>query len=152
MPYNDKSEISTNNINYLARDFSSLKESLMRYAKSYFPNSYQDFNETSTGMMLLEMNAYVGDVLNFYIDQRYKEMMLPLAEERKNIIHMAKSRGYKVKPIAPAYADLTVTQEVDAVNNAPDYTNSAIIDKGMRIISKTDSKSVSFDLKEIIKF
>ena len=151
MPYNDKSEISTNNINYLARDFSSLKESLMRYAKSYFPNSYQDFNETSTGMMLLEMNAYVGDVLNFYIDQRYKEMMLPLAEERKNIIHMAKSRGYKVKPIAPAYADLTVTQEVDAVNNAPDYTNSAIIDKGMRIISKTDSKQV-FESLDIVDF
>ena len=39
--------------------------------------------------MLIEMSAYVGDVLSFYIDSQYKEMMLPLAEERRNLVNLA---------------------------------------------------------------
>ena len=99
MPNYGKEDFKESNVNYLNKDFTSLKQSLMNYAKSYFPNSYRDFNETSPGMMLLEMNAYVGDVLSFYIDQQYREMLLPLAEERRNIINLANMFGYKVKPI-----------------------------------------------------
>ena len=87
MPYSDK-EYQLSNINYLNKDFSSLKSSLIEYAKTHFPDSYRDFNESSPGMMLIEMAAYVGDVLSFYIDQQYKEMMLPLAEERRNVINI----------------------------------------------------------------
>ena len=97
MPSYNKKEFKESNVNYLNKDFSSLKGSLVNYAKSYFPNSYRDFNETSPGMMLIEMSAYVGDVLSFYIDQQYREMMLPLAEERRNVVNMAKMLGYKVK-------------------------------------------------------
>ena len=69
MPSYNQKEYKESNINYLNKDFGKLKSSLMQYAKSYFPNSYKDFNETSPGMMLIEMSAYVGDVLSFYIDQ-----------------------------------------------------------------------------------
>ncbi len=120
MAYSDK-DYKVSNVNYLNKDFTSLKNSLIRYAQSYFPNSYRDFNETSPGMMLIEMSAYVGDVLSFYIDQQYKEMMLPLAEERRNVINMANMLGYKVKPINPAYVDLTFTQTVTA--NSDDINN-----------------------------
>ena len=106
MAYNNKAFKETN-INYINKDFGTLKNTLIEYAKTYFPNTYKDFNETSPGMMLLEMSAYVGDVLSFYIDQQYREMMLPLAEERKNVINMGKMLGYKTKPIVPAYVDLT---------------------------------------------
>ena len=92
-------EFKDSNINYLNKDFSSLKSALMEYAKTYFPNSYRDFNETSPGMMLIEMSAYVGDVLSFYIDQQYREMMLPLAAERRNVVNIAKMLGYRTKPI-----------------------------------------------------
>ncbi len=88
MPYSDR-DYKVSNVNYLNKDFNSLKSTLIEYAKTYFPNTYRDFNETSPGMMLLEMNAYVGDVLSFYIDQQYRELLLPLAEERRNIITMA---------------------------------------------------------------
>ena len=80
-------KILKNQINYLNKDFTTLKTSLMNYLNLIFP-VYRDFNETSPGMMLLEMNYYVGDVLSFYIDQQYKEMLLPLLEERRNIVTM----------------------------------------------------------------
>ena len=107
MPSYNKNDFKESNVNYLNKDFGDIKKTLMNYSKSYFPNTYKDFNETSPGMMLLEMSAYVGDVLSFYIDSQYKEMMLPLAQERRNVINMAKMFGYKVKPIVPASVDLT---------------------------------------------
>ena len=77
MPYGNNSDSVSRNINYISRDFLSIKNDLINYVKTYFPNTYQDFNETSTGMMMLELSAYVGDVLNFYIDEQFKETLLP---------------------------------------------------------------------------
>ena len=61
-------------IKYLNKDFSQLKSSLTEFAKTYYPNSYKDFSEASTGMMFIEMAAYVGDVLSYYIDYQFKEI------------------------------------------------------------------------------
>ena len=155
MPYSDK-QFKNTNIKYTNKDFTSLKNTLIEYAKTYFPDSYRDFNETSPGMMLIEMGAYVGDVLSFYLDQQYKEMMLPLAEERKNVINLAKMLGYKVKPTSPAYVDLTVKQVVAAdttdINDIkPNYSNAAVINKGMTISSIVDTDNV-FETLDFVDF
>jgi len=152
MPTYGKENFKESNVNYLNKDFTALKQSLMEYAKSYFPNTYRDFNETSPGMMLLEMNAYVGDVLSFYIDQQYKEMLLPLAEERRNIITMAKMFGYKVKPIVPAFVDLTFTSVVNASSgdvSKIDYSNAGTFDAGIEIATDFDSNIVFKTLEPI---
>jgi len=154
MPTYGKENFKESNINYLNKDFAALKTSLINYAKSYFPDTYRDFNETSPGMMLLEMNAYVGDVLSFYIDKQYQEMLLPLAEERRNIITMAKMFGYKVKPIVPAFVDLTFTSEVNASTTDPskvDYSTAGIFDAGIEIPSSTNS-DIIFNTLEPIDF
>ena len=152
MPTYGKENFKESNVNYINKDFTALKKSLMTYAKSYFPNTYRDFNETSPGMMLLEMNAYVGDVLSFYIDQQYREMLLPLAEERRNIITMAKMFGYRVKPIVPSYVDLTFTSEVNASSgdvSKVDYSDGGIFDAGIEIASTTNPDVIFTTLEPI---
>ena len=154
MPTYGKKDFKESNVNYLNKDFNALKQSLVNYAQAYFPNTYKDFNETSPGMMLLEMNAYVGDVLSFYIDQQYREMLLPLAEERRNIITMAKMFGYKVKPIVPSYVDLTFTSEVNALsgNRAEvDYTNGSVFQEGIKVQSTANS-SLYFETLDMVDF
>ncbi len=151
-----KKEYKESNVNYLNKDFFSLRDSLINYAKAYFPNSYKDFNETSPGMMLIEMSAYVGDVLSFYIDQQYKEMLLPLAEERRNIVKIANMLGYKVKPIVPASAPITFTQTVDSdlsdpMNPKPNYAQAVTLDKGIKIASTTDT-TLFFETTDIVDF
>jgi len=153
MPYG-KSEIKNSNVNYVGKDFNDLKSSLMKYAKSYFPNSYKDFNETSPGMMLLELSAYVGDVLNFYVDQQYREMMLPLTEDRRNIITLAKSYGYKTKAISPAYVELTVKNTIGtSADGQPDHSDvrAITIDKGMQLASAADN-SIIFETLDVVDF
>ena len=46
-------------IKYLNKDFTELRSSLVNYAKTYFPTTYNDFTPASPGMMFMEMAAYV---------------------------------------------------------------------------------------------
>ena len=72
MAYSEKQKFIPSNIKYTSKDFNSIKSDLIEYTKSYFPDTYKDFNETSPGMMLIELTSYVGDVLSYYIDYQYK--------------------------------------------------------------------------------
>ena len=155
MPYNEK-DTKISNVKYVDRDFINLKNSLIDYAKQYFPNTYRDFNETSPGMMLIEMSAYVGDVLNYYIDNQFQELMLPLAQERRNIINLARTFGYKNKAVIPAFVELNITQEVDAeVSNPkspqPNFAQAIIIEKGMQLVSQIDS-NITFETLDVVDF
>ena len=85
-------------IRYLNRDFSQLRESLINFSKTYYPNTYKDFSAASPGMMFMEQAAYVGDVLGYYTDYAFKEGLMLSATERRNIISLCSYLGYKVKP------------------------------------------------------
>ena len=154
MPSYGENDFKQSNVNYLNKDFGQLKASLINYAKAYFPDTYRDFNESSPGMMLMEMSAYVGDVLSFYIDKQYQEMLLPLAEERRNVLNMAKMFGYQVKPIVPAHVDLTIKSQVNSVEGAEstvDYSDAAIFDAGIQVTSTTNTNLI-FETLEPVDF
>jgi len=71
MPYS-KPKKSVKEVRYLNKDFTSFKDNLIEFTKIYFPNEYNDFNESSPGMMFIEMASYVGDVLSYYIDNQFR--------------------------------------------------------------------------------
>jgi len=111
---------SSRNINYLGKDFESFKQNLIDFTKTYFPNSYSDFNEASPGMVFVEQAAALGDILSFYQDTQLKESMLAHATERKNVVALAQTMGYKPKVTSPAVTTLSVYQLVPATG-APTY-------------------------------
>ena len=112
--YGTNKKTLSKEVNYLGRDFTDIRENLIEFAKTYFPNSYNDFNEASPGMMFVEMAAYVGDTLNYYVDNQFRETLLQHAEERKNILAIAQSYGYKPRLATPATVELTFTIDVPA--------------------------------------
>ena len=122
-------------INYLNKDFNDFKTNLIDFAKQYFPNTYNDFNEASPGMLFIEMAAYVGDVLSYYIDAQFRESLLAYAEEKRNIYNIAQSFGYKPKTSAPAEAVLDVFQTVPALDSKPDYRYALTIQGDSQIES-----------------
>ena len=113
--YNTSTKAIKKEVNYLGREFSSIRNNLIEFAKSYFPKTYNDFNEADPGMMFIEMAAYVGDLLNFYVDNQYRETLLHSAEEKKNIFKIAQSYGYKPKLSTPATAICDLSVEVPAI-------------------------------------
>lgn len=137
-------------IKYLNRDFGQLKQSLVDFAKVYYPNTYKDFNEASTGMMFIEMAAAVGDVLSYYTDYQFKESIFINSEERKNIIPSARFLGYRVKATTPSITKLDVYQLVPSKLNSdgsfsPDLQYAQIIKSGMVVVSDSNINFVTND-------
>ena len=66
-------------INYTNRDFASIKQDLINYAKIYYPNTYKDFNDASFGAMMIDMIAYIGDIMSFYVDFQTNETLMDSA-------------------------------------------------------------------------
>jgi len=128
-------------VNYLNKDFSDFRDNLIEFARQYFPNTYNDFNEASPGMMFIEMAAYVGDVLSYYIDSQFRETLLAYAEEKKNVYTIAQSFGYKPKTTTPANVVLDVFQTIPALNGEPDYRYALNVKAGATIKSTTTGKT-----------
>jgi hypothetical protein len=151
----DKNFGSNRNINYVGKDFATLKENLIEYTKTYFPNTYSDFNEASPGMVFIEQAAAIGDVLAFYQDTQLKESMLAHASERKNVVALAQTMGYKPKISTPAVTTLTVYQQVPSVGsgsaNVPDESYCLRIKEGMEISANTDS-NIIFRTTDVVDF
>lgn len=84
-------------IKYTSRDFSTIREDLIDYAKRYYPDTYKDFTKASFGALTIDTVAYVGDILSFYLDYQANESFLDTATEFDNVIRLAKQRGYKFK-------------------------------------------------------
>ena len=67
-------------ISYTNRDFESIKDDLVNYAKRYYSSTYKDFNEASFGSLMLDLVSYVGDQLSFYTDYQANESFLDSAK------------------------------------------------------------------------
>jgi len=130
-------------VRYLNRDFSQFRDSLISFAKAYFPNTYQNFNESSVGMMFIEMASYVGDTLSYYTDNALKESLLLYAEEEQNIYALAQTLGYRPALSFPAFTNVDVFQIVPAAGTgadvAPNYNYALVINSGMQIQSDGNS-------------
>jgi len=141
-------------IKYINKDFSNFRQSLIEFAKSYFPNTYNDFNETSPGMMFIEMAAYVGDVLSYYTDNQLKESLLSYSQERSNLLQLAQERGYKPKNSVPATVNLDVFQLLPAIQSGsiyyPDWNYSLSINQEM--IVKATNSNIQFRTIEPVVF
>jgi hypothetical protein len=138
-------------ISYTSRDFSSIKQDLINYAKVYYPNTYKDFNDASFGAMMIDMIAYVGDILSFYVDYQTNETLLETAIEEGNIVKIAKQLGYKFNstPVSTGEAAFFVSVPVSSTGVGPDNDLVPILKAGTLVSS--DSGAV-YTLADDIDF
>ena len=124
-------------VRYLNKDFSQIRNNLIEFSKQYYPNTYKDFNESSPGMMFIEMASYVGDVMSYYVDSQFKESLLGYSEELRTLYAMAQTFGYKPRLTAPSQVTLDIFQLVPAKGTAssiePDYDYALNIPVGARV-------------------
>ena len=116
---------NTKDIKYFNRDFVGLKDLLVDFTKTYYPNTYNDFSEASPGMMLIETSAYVGDVLSFYLDNQIQETFVQYAKQTENIFNLAYMLGYIPKVTKTSTVAVDVYQQLPAKLSGglyvPDY-------------------------------
>ena len=125
-------------ISYTARDFNSIKDSLVDHARRYYPDTYRDFSEASFGSLLLDSVAYVGDVLSYYLDYQVNESFLDTAVEKQNVISLARSMGYKYSESITSYGvcEFYVSVPANIRTGAPDEDYIPILKQGSEFSSQ----------------
>jgi hypothetical protein len=146
-------------IRYTDRDFNSIKESLIRYTKRYYPDVFQDFSEASFGSLMLDTVSYVGDVLSFYLDYQANESFLDTAVEYDNILRHGEQVGYSQPLKSNSFGVVTLYILAPPVSNGsgPDLDYLPTLAKGTRLSSQagqiftlTDNINFSNDSNEIV--
>lgn len=139
------------NIDYTSREFASIKQDLVDYAKRYYPDSYKDFTAASFGSMILDSVAYIGDVLSYYVDYSVNESFLDTAIEFDNVRKHARALGYNFSGTPTAYGTITtyILCPANAEGTAPDLTYLPTLKRGS--VFSTDT-GVNFILTEDIVF
>jgi len=150
-----KSDLVQKDVSLLGRDFGEFRKNLIEFSKNYFPDTYNDFNESSPGMMFMEMASYVGDVLSFYTDTQLRESLLTTAEEKANLFNIVSTLGYQPKNIVPASVTLDVFQLIPAKgsgdNVRPDFDYAMTLNEGM-VVGSTDFSQVEFTTVSSVDF
>jgi len=138
---------------FLNKDFEAFRAELLTYARTYFPEEVQDFSEASMGGLFLEMAAYVGDVMSFYLDHQFNELDIETAVEDKNVERLVRAAGVKIMGASPATVDVEFSIVVDAetLNNTrvPISSHLPIISAGTLLSSNT---GITFELTENLDF
>jgi hypothetical protein len=141
------------NIKYINKDFTEFRASLVDYAKTYFPTTYNDFSPASPGMMFMEMAAYVGDVLSFYLDNQVQENYLQFARQSNNLFELAYMFGYKPKVTGVATTTVDFYQQVPAKLSGstyiPDFDYALFIPNNSTVSS---TNNISFLVEDPIDF
>ena len=141
------------NIKYINKDFTEFRASLIDYAKTYFPTTYNDFSPASPGMMFMEMAAYVGDVLSFYLDNQVQENYLQFARQSNNLFELVYMFGYKPNVTGVATTTVDFYQQVPAKlagsTYVPDFDYALFI-PGNSTVSSTNA--VSFLISDPVDF
>lgn len=138
-------------IDYLARDFQSIKDGLVEHAKKYYPDTYKDFSEVGFGSLMLDTVAYIGDNLSFYVDYTANETFLDTATEFDNIIKLSKPFGFKYNenPSSHGIATFFILVPANPIGTAPDPNYIPILKKNS---SFTNKIGTSFTLVEDVFF
>jgi hypothetical protein len=121
-------EIKKPKISYTSRDFQSIKNDLVNYAKVYYPETYKDFNEASFGSLMFDLVSYVGDILSFYVDYQSNESFLETAIEPDNVLKLANQMGYRLGAYRPVKPEDVITKDTpfdNIIRESSKYTQAS---------------------------
>lgn len=119
-------------INYTNRDFESIRSEIVDILKVYYPDQFQDFNVTSIGMSMVDLLAYVGDILSYNTDKKFNELFIDGVTEREAVFRLAKTFGYKPVGNRPAITLVDIIISVPPTADGPNNQYLPIIRPGVQ--------------------
>jgi hypothetical protein len=120
-------------INYGYRNFANIRSGLVDMARQYYPDIFNDFNDASVGMMLLELNAAVGDMLSFNTDRMFQETQIDYAQEKKSVLSMARTFGLKIPGKRPSVTIVDFSVTIPVLGDSFDISYCPLILAGSQV-------------------
>ena len=129
-------------VDYTSRDYLSLKEEMAALIPYFAPN-WTNRDPADFGMTLIELFAYMGDQLNYYIDRSLNEAFITTSSQRDNVLKIARLLGYTPTESTAAKVTLTFQNSTGSTITVPKRTqvSTTIVNSGSttQIIFETDS-------------
>lgn len=96
-------------INFTAFDYKTIKDSMQQYIRLYFPESFNDFIESSEFVAIMELFAYIGEQLIYRVDVGSHENFMSVAQRKQSVLRLAKLISYRVTRNIAARGLLKIT-------------------------------------------
>ena len=138
-------------INYLSRDFADIKEELIKFSNTYYPELADDFNDSSVGAWFIDLVAAVGDDLSYHTDRMYQETNIDSANLKSSVLNQARANGLKIpgKKSSICEVEVSCVLPTDATNiHLPNWDYAPIL-QSTSIVS---AGNYNFQLTEDINF
>ena len=101
-------------------DYETLRKSMIDYLRLYYPETFNDYVESSEFVALLDLMAFMGQGLSFRNDLNTRENFLSTAERRDSVVKLAELVGYTPKRNTNAEGYIKVTS-VTTTESVVDY-------------------------------
>jgi len=121
-------------ISYTVRDFQAIRQELINYTKTYYPDLIDNFNDASLFSVFLDLNAAVADNLHYHIDRSIQETVLQYAQQRSSIYNIARTYGLKIPGQRPSIALVDFSITVPAFGDKEDERYLGILRRGSQVI------------------
>lgn len=144
-------------INYLSRDFASIKDELIKFSNQYYPEVADDFADSSIGAWFIDLVSAVGDDLSYHTDRMYQETNINSANLRSTLLNLARTNGVKVPGAKCSMCEVEVTCELP-IDGDTTATNGSIAQPNWNyapIVQRTSLFSAgneNFELIEDLNF
>lgn len=117
-------------IDYDSQDFEEIVTALQTYIKVGYKEYYNDFFTSNLGQALIELLAYLGDQLNYYLNKRVNNLYIDTVERYDAILRLAQFLGYS--PTGPIGARVNVCSRRGGASSFLEYPE--LVDDGDRIV------------------
>ena len=154
MARNIKKEVKKHKeVAYLQKDFQSFRSQLESFSRQHYGDKIVDMSEGSLAGMMIDIAAYVGDSMSFYMDHQFNELTLETAVEESNIESHIRQTGIEISGPSPSIVELLVRIKVPAKLVNSNYVPDPIYIP--QILNETifgSQSGVSFTLLDTIDF
>jgi hypothetical protein len=98
-----------NQADFRSYDYETLRKSFIDYLRAYYPETFNDYIESSEFIALLDVMAFMGQGLAFRNDLNTRENFIDTAERRDSVIKLANLVSYTPKRNLAGQGYLKVT-------------------------------------------
>ncbi|NIP56399.1 MAG: hypothetical protein GWN13_31645, partial [Phycisphaerae bacterium] len=118
----------SNQLNYVNYDQDDLVAALIDLLK--VTDAWKDTYESSTGQMLIEFHAAIGNLILYYVERRAEEMYISTARHKSSVLNLVKLINYTPRRRVSATGSLTFTIDIvqTKIVHIPKYTECQTVD------------------------
>ena len=126
-------------VDYTSRDYAAIREDMLALIPNYAPG-WTNRDASDFGMVLVELFAYMGDLLNYYIDRSANEAFITTASQRDNVLQLANLLSYVPTSRTASTVTLTFQNTTGTAITVPALTQVATT-----TISSSTSTQIIFE-------